>query len=359
MKHIVTINRTTKHTVKPTNISLESINCKEQLEVTIKEFSQLVTQPNGFTWCPATFNGTRANKNWLQQSMFALDFDSGISISDVVSKLYSVGLNPNIVYTSFSDTPVLRKFRVVLFVDRIIDNATEAKLMQLKLMNLFDSSVDIACKDYARMFFGGKELVMISEELNNVKNIEQLECKDSMKIKVNNEIYTNNENINLGVNNQSNGQFEQVEIEDLSILEQSNLFRRFKKGEWLYHNELFVLATNLYWLTCKGQSLLYKMKTTMNYWNEQGKTQYTENNFNIINSQLLNKYSPASLKQLDKSELYTNLLVLVKNQDKIKELDNKLKNVQNKQSESNSDSTLVLDKKEGVSTRVALKGLKF
>lgn len=360
MKHTITINNKVKHRCKPTNVAAESINCNNVIEVTIREFANLVTQPNGYTWCPATFkDNKRSNNNWLQQSIFALDFDSGISISDVVCKLQSVNINPNIVYTSFSDTSALRKFRVVLFVDKVIDNSTEAKLMQLKLMNLFEGSVDIACKDYARMFFGGKELVMISEELNSVKNIEQLEYKDSMKIKVNNEIYTNNENINLGVNNQSNEQFKQVEIEDLSMLEQSNLFNRFKNGEWLYHNELFVLATNLYWITNKGNNLLDKMKATMIKWNNEGKTQYTENNFNIINSQLLNKYSPASLKQIDKNELYTNLLVLVKNQDKMKELDNKLKNVQNKQSNVNSDSTLVLDKKEGVSTRVALKGLKF
>lgn len=355
MKHTITINNKVKHTCKPINVAAESINCNNVVEVTIREFANLVTQPNGYTWCPATFkDNKRSNNNWLQQSIFALDFDSGISISDVVCKLQSVNINPNIVYTSFSDTPELRKFRVVLFVDKVIDNSTEAKLMQLKLMYLFDSSVDIACKDYARMFFGGKELVMISEELNSVDVINKLDVPTYTQ-----PARTYNLNINLGVNNQSNEQFKQVEIEDLSILEQSNLFNRFKKGEWLYHNELFVLATNLYWITNKGNNLLDKMKTTMNYWNEQGKTQYTENNFNIINSQLLNKYSPASLKQLDKNELYTNLLVLVKNQDKMKELDNKLKNVQNKQSNVNSDSTLVLDKKEGISTRVALKGLKF
>lgn len=351
MKHTITINNKVKHTSKPINVAAESINCNNVVEVTIREFANLVTQPNGHTWCPATFkDNKRSNNNWLQQSMFALDFDNGISISDVVCKLQSVNINPNIVYTSFSDTSALRKFRVVLFVDKVIDNSTEVKLMQLKLMNLFEGSVDIACKDYARMFFGGKELVMISEELNSVDVINKLDVPTYVQ-----PVRTYNLNINQVESNVTNNKFTQVELNDLKVLEKSALFNRFKNGEWLYHDELFALATNLYWITHNKINLLHKMKTTMIKWNNEGKTQYTENNFNIINSQLMNKYSPASLKQLDKNELYTNLLVLVKFEMDMD--NNKLKNEQNSISESNSSFTLVVDKKEMIQYRNANQAL--
>jgi hypothetical protein len=127
------------------------------------------------------------------------------------------------------------------------------------------------------------------------------------------------------------------------MLEQSNLFKRFKNGDWLYHNELFALATNLYWITTNGRSLIYKMKATMEYWNSQGKTQYTENNFNIINSQLSNKYSPMSLNKIDKHEQYTNLLVLLQSETRMYNDKNKLNKVQNTTSTKYDDTTLVLD----------------
>jgi hypothetical protein len=52
----------------------------------------------------------------------------------------------------------------------------------------------------------------------------------------------------------------------------------FLTGEWLYHDQLFGLATNLIYI--KGGQRL--MKETMQRFNEEGLTQYTENNFNII-----------------------------------------------------------------------------
>jgi hypothetical protein len=87
----------------------------------------------------------------------------------------------------------------------VIDDAVEAKLIGLKLMYLFDESVDISCKDYARMFFGGKELVMISEELNDLSVVEKLETP----------IFINTNSLSkhktVKESNVINNQFEQVE----------------------------------------------------------------------------------------------------------------------------------------------------
>jgi len=52
----------------------------------------------------------------------------------------------------------------------------------------------------------------------------------------------------------------------------------FLTGEWLYHDQLFGLATNLIY-TKGGQRL---MKETMQRFNDEGRTHYSENNFNII-----------------------------------------------------------------------------
>jgi hypothetical protein len=64
MKHTITINNKQQHSVKPTNVSLESKNTNNLIETSIEEFSQLVTQPNGYTWCPAIFkDNQRKNDN--------------------------------------------------------------------------------------------------------------------------------------------------------------------------------------------------------------------------------------------------------------------------------------------------------
>ena len=52
----------------------------------------------------------------------------------------------------------------------------------------------------------------------------------------------------------------------------------FLNGMWLYHQQLFGLATNLIY-TEGGFQLMIK---TMEKFNDEGKTQYTQNNFNIL-----------------------------------------------------------------------------
>jgi hypothetical protein len=86
---------------------------------------------------------------------------------EVIQTLTNYGIKVNLLYNSFSDTPALRKFRVVIFINQVIDNATTAKFIQLNLMNIFEGTVDKACKDYARMFFGGKEILHLDNNLND------------------------------------------------------------------------------------------------------------------------------------------------------------------------------------------------
>mgnify|MGYP003860835639 FL=1 len=56
------------------------------------------------------------------------------------------------------------------------------------------------------------------------------------------------------------------------------ILRDFLDGEWLTHMQLFGLATNL--IHIKGGQKL--MNDTMIKYNQEGKTDYSENNFNII-----------------------------------------------------------------------------
>lgn len=115
------------------------------------------------------FNVSNANgiseKDWLSQQVLALDFDSGITPEEVINRCRINSLNPNIIYTTYSDKPELRKFRVLFILDK---EQTEYKIMkwtQRGLMKLFPES-DAACKDLCRMYYPGKEVIWRVDTLN-------------------------------------------------------------------------------------------------------------------------------------------------------------------------------------------------
>ena len=97
-------------------------------------------------------------RHGTKQSVFALDFDNGeITIDEVYSRLKELGIVPQLWYTTFSDSPELRKFRVVIFLDTPVTDIRIHKLIHESLFSLFPE-VDNVCKDASRYFFGGKEL---------------------------------------------------------------------------------------------------------------------------------------------------------------------------------------------------------
>ena len=94
---------------KPKNagvISQRLTSC--QTDITIQELAQYVVQPYGRTWCPAHFgvdeNGKhqRQNEYWLGQTIFALDFDGGISWHEVLERCQKNRIHPAFAYTTFS-----------------------------------------------------------------------------------------------------------------------------------------------------------------------------------------------------------------------------------------------------------------
>lgn len=170
-KFRITLDRV-KQAVKPEGKLVGTISNRlnKNEEVSIEEFATYMVQPNSFTWCPAVFNGGRKDENWINQQVFALDFDKNPNPEDILEICRIYGLICNVIYTSFSDTPEYRKLRVVFFLDKVVEDAKTAKFIQLNLMSLFDGdgiATDKACKDYARLFFGGKELLHLNPKTNS------------------------------------------------------------------------------------------------------------------------------------------------------------------------------------------------
>jgi hypothetical protein len=106
-----------------------------------------------------------AEKDWLSQQILTLDFDSGITPEEVIKRCRILAFNPNIIYTTYSDTPELRKFRVLFILDKEITDYKIMKWAQRGLMSLFKES-DPACKDLCRMYYPGRKVIYRTEELN-------------------------------------------------------------------------------------------------------------------------------------------------------------------------------------------------
>ena len=119
----------------------------------------------GFSWCPATFSdGKRRIANFNSQQIFGLDFDNGITWDEVQSRASKYRLPIAFAYETFSSIN-RSKFRVVVCNDIEINDARTARVIQIALMEIFPEC-DPACKDCSRLFFGGKGLIFVNENIN-------------------------------------------------------------------------------------------------------------------------------------------------------------------------------------------------
>ena len=137
------------------------INCV--VDVGIINLAKQVTQPNGRTWTPAYFTENddgivkRTNACWAGQTIFALDFDEGITLEEVVKRCTQYQVMPAFIYNTFSSVNN-NKFRVVFQMHFEIQDMRVRNAIQYALLVLFKEA-DKNCKDASRMFYGGKELI--------------------------------------------------------------------------------------------------------------------------------------------------------------------------------------------------------
>lgn len=272
--------------------------------LTINEFSKYVSAPHSYSWTGSIFNGRVNNNNWVSQSIFALDFDDGsITVEEVYNVFKTYNIVPQLWYSTFSDSPSLRRFRIVLFLDTPVENVEIHKIISEGLLSLFDQA-DKSCKNRARIFLGGKESVVMNtepistEELFHILGIELITRDGGRTRKVSGITFASNstnsgENRAFLYNNYRSSRFQpnsetnntttikggEGVIIDLELARKKvKILDCFLNGEWLHHQQLFGLATNLHYI--KGGRKL--MKDTMELYNSKGITHYTENNFNII-----------------------------------------------------------------------------
>jgi len=148
-----------KPTKPETGIISKRIACNENItELEVDQFAEYLIQPYGYTWTPTIFKGNlRLNSEWKMQQLFGLDFDTGITLEEVIDRCNKYNIKPAFIYSTFSSVNN-NKFRVIFINNHIVEDYRVGKLIQLALMNLFPES-DKSCKDACRLYFGGKEII--------------------------------------------------------------------------------------------------------------------------------------------------------------------------------------------------------
>jgi hypothetical protein len=317
---LISVNSDFKRSVKPEDeeIGIISNGFRSGIEIhNMEELSWIVvndttinpTQDNGFTWSPGVyFHSKRNNINWLAQDMVTLDFDDGYTPEEFIEDCKRNGIIPNLVYGTFSDSPALRKFRGIIAFDTTVEDKKLRTFLYDNFFKMFPRR-DTQCKDFARMFHGGKSEIYRNEELNNLENVINIlnlfviaddknrtrlcydSTKNNMYLDINS--YTDYiEDTALIQINENNSKFKIIQHYNFDKAYLNiNIFKDFLDGKWLHHNQLFGLATNLYWIN----GGLKVFKKVLNKYNELGLTFYTPNNYAIIPYIQKQKYSPQSL----------------------------------------------------------------
>lgn len=309
---------------KPDSSEVRKINnriIRYPTEIDIVELSSQLVLPNAKTWIPAYLEGKRNNKSWKSQSIFALDFDSGITIEQVLDRLKEYRLGCTFAYATFSDSIEKPKFRVIWQLnDEISDRGTRDEI-QLALMTLFPEA-DKSCKDASRIFFGGKELIYTNYDycLDISKLLiafRMFRVKDVKPEHLSQELKRLDKRVEKCVKNGTSfnkykeaSRFHTVSEQSQELLKvdwdylrsEVKILDDFMRGEWLYHMDLFGLATNL--IHIHGGSKLFKECLDLN-------PNYTRDKYHLTGIAKYYDYSPTGLENFSPYEedwLYINLL---------------------------------------------------
>lgn len=161
----------TMHTTKPTGAEIGNIsNHLVETQMDYKELAHAVGEA-GCSFCPAVYHGKRRAENFKSQQLIGLDFDNGVPFHIIQQKAEHYHLKILFAYRTFSDTAEHEKFRIVFALQHKITDSFTARSVVNIFMKIFENC-DEACKDSARLFFGGKGLRYLADEPHEISQRE-------------------------------------------------------------------------------------------------------------------------------------------------------------------------------------------
>ena len=253
---------------------------------------------NGQTIVPAILkDGYRKNSNFSGSQVIFLDFDDNQNPQTEIEKLSDYGINVNLLYNSYSHTSEYNKFRLVIVLDKVIEDALTFKNVMTSLIRVGGS--DEACKDVSRMFYAGTNPEIINEGLNKLEDIKLPEVKIKDKKKGKKKVKKSYTDTPLYIT------FEQREFNFDAACNNSTLFNQFDKGEvHLKYLQLRALISNLMFVKGGLEYVQQKM-------NDRG--DYKDEDYSLLNKIPSAGYQhPEAMESFDSSivEDYHNVLAL-------------------------------------------------
>lgn len=319
---------------KPTDDEIAKLTfswCKTSDEVLIKRIER--GQP--FT-AQVYEQNKRHTKNFIAQTIFALDFDDTITVKEADDICRDYGVNYQFGYYTYRHTDTNPRFRLLFICDGEVRHAQLAKDITTAFTVMFNERNDTACLDLARVWAGTNKKVFrgVLDSTFTPENIFKIanELKYSLAkgrarklFSVNNIEKTGNNGNSILYNyritsipsfcdeTKTGGDLiDNWKVEDLL---KCQLFKAFYEGSGtpemrckLTDHELLCMASNL--LTIVGGEKLYKSCLDKNpkYAREKYyKISWLRNQKNY-NTCLIGKYSPYIEDQQSQDQTFPDLL---------------------------------------------------
>jgi hypothetical protein len=289
------IKQESKPSKSDNSISRIYNNLNQVVYYSVNEIAKIVQKPIGYSWSGGIFNGLPKKNTWVSQSVIGLDFDNKDNIirpDEVVKRIEEYGITPQIWYQTFSSTDQLLKFRMMLLLDESITDTNHHNIVMNGLKSFYPEA-DPMCFNRASYFFAGTKSELISQDPISTKKITELASIQLITKTGRTRSIFPFKGCSWGIgekteklydNNKSGGNSPKVKGEKPlrvnwdEARKKVKILDEFMNGKWLYHNELYGLATNL--LKVEGGRKL--LNETMEYYNKLGKTQYCKNKFSLI-----------------------------------------------------------------------------
>lgn len=185
MKIVCNIDRT-QYRAKPEPEQIRKIQCnlERPQEIEVQDLFRLICSGGSFR--TAAINGN-SDKGFISQQIFAVDIDNAkdkepipqserLTPEQAIGRAKAAGLTPNFIYPTFSDSPALRKYRILFLLDiPIIEYELRGKIADY-ITSIFGNAADSKCRNPARLFFGTDKppILTDTDHINHIADIERL-----------------------------------------------------------------------------------------------------------------------------------------------------------------------------------------
>jgi hypothetical protein len=288
MNFKITFSPNIKINQKPTGdlIKLIKFDLNRCITTDFEGLKEIVLN-HAFICCETNVKNRPVNsKDWISQQIIAIDIDGGLTPEEFLDK--SMDMKPNLIYTTLSDSPELRKFRVIWVLDDPITNIEDYDFYIRGLIDYYDS--DKSCSDPARYYNPGKEIIYFNDEPMILEYFisfieSYLIATDGGRTRKVQKMAKNRRSYNNNIGPAEKSQLLRKDSFDLEeaieTIKVLNVF--FNDQVQVSHNILFGIASNLQYI----EGGLKRMKERMEEINTLGGGRY----FPETKGKLLQKYS--------------------------------------------------------------------